>query len=710
MSPSFQKSIEILGEQMALAIGEKDPVQIEEVLKSGYEPSANEYGELMELSLEMKATSLSLWLVEKMAAHGVPLDKRKDKLGKTFLHLALEKKQSEVAIALLTRGASVDARDHTWATPLHYTVRFLPDLVPTLFALVHPDIHAVDVLDDTPLHWAACRGEAKAAEELLKRGANVNLRNQLGNTVVHCAIYNAPDLALTLLERAELDINAVDYNRNTLLHVAVKEGYEAIALALVKRGANLEAGPGEESLLFLSIGRSMVSVSKEMLKRSSPQALSWQISLAMKRKDFVKVERVLQLGYEPSFDECNRLLYLSLKEVSTPLSLLLVHQMAAQGMSLDTYRDNLEKTFLHLALERQMREVVEALLTSGANVNIRDLHGFTPLHLTIWDLPSFLPTFLTLADPDLDAADDSGEPPLHWALNAKDRSAVLELLRRGASTTLQNGSGDTFLHSAIQDKPDFALILLEELTFDSNVVDDRGNTLLHKALQERNEKIAVVLMRKGASLKAKNHKGETPLSLSIECRMTSITKVIVARLSASVALHARERAVVLRLHAAILSMNEREMNECVSQLESDDLRHPNFAGCTPLVSAVQNGYVSALCALIQKLRPNPATPADADEEQWAEALQVATIKGDIESAKKLIEVATLKELLRPNARGQNAFHLAILFQRAELCERLRAREPEYWYKEDSEGCTPETYLILIKRKAEESAAAQPEEA
>ena len=78
-------------------------------------------------------------------------------------------------------------------------------------------------------------------------------------------------------------------------------------------------------------------------------------------------------------------------------------------------------TVLHLAVELERVEIVELLLDAGANVNVPDRTGCTPLHFAV--------------DVEADGAWQMGEKPIP--------NLSLLLLRRGADPHLPDRSGET---------------------------------------------------------------------------------------------------------------------------------------------------------------------------------------------------------------------------------------------------------------------------
>ena len=102
--------------------------------------------------------------------------------GETALHLAAAGEAYGAVVALLTRGAAIDARTHFGWTPLHYAV--WGDARGATEALIDhgAEIEARVVGGWTPLHLGVWAESRAAVEALLARGASVSATNEDGNT------------------------------------------------------------------------------------------------------------------------------------------------------------------------------------------------------------------------------------------------------------------------------------------------------------------------------------------------------------------------------------------------------------------------------------------------------------------------------------------------------------------------------------------------
>ncbi|CAB0036437.1 unnamed protein product [Trichogramma brassicae] len=93
-------------------------------------------------------------------------------------------------------------------------------------------------------------------------------------------------------------------------------------------------------------------------------------------------------------------------------------------------------------------EVAELLLRYGADANLTNANGSTPLHVfckekSKIDLVELLLTKKPTTIVDVDARDKEGNAPLHLALCNDNRKAIELLLKRGADPNLANDKGET---------------------------------------------------------------------------------------------------------------------------------------------------------------------------------------------------------------------------------------------------------------------------
>ena len=162
----------------------------------------------------------------------------------TPLHAASYKGHYDVVLALLdndTKDKKVNGK-----TPLHAAYYGKQPEIMELLLEKGADVDAKGALDNTLLHCAALDGRMKEVELLLKYEPDINARNKNGWTPLHrAALRGRLDIAEHLLgfkpkdEHDEKpDVNARSNNENTPLHVAAIAGKFQMVELLLRHDAD----------------------------------------------------------------------------------------------------------------------------------------------------------------------------------------------------------------------------------------------------------------------------------------------------------------------------------------------------------------------------------------------------------------------------------------------------------------------------------------
>lgn len=163
--------------------------------------------------------------------------------GDTF-RIALRTGAPDVVKQLLAHGVSINGRDDSGRTPLHWILTHrlsraegLP-MVRLLLQNGADGDRAASPFGDTPLMTAAKADFPEALRLLIENGADVNRSNRRQETALHYAAEHYTLETIRILMDAGADINAADQMRQTPLHIAARRNRRDVVKTLLAYDAD----------------------------------------------------------------------------------------------------------------------------------------------------------------------------------------------------------------------------------------------------------------------------------------------------------------------------------------------------------------------------------------------------------------------------------------------------------------------------------------
>ena len=432
--------------------------------------------------------------VRRMVAAGADVNHRPlSQDQSTALLEAVQHNHTNVVQTLLKRGAWPDAANLRCMRPLTVAANRHGDIAIVQLLLDHgakADIIASD--KRAPLLEAIVARQFAKSMLLLKHGADPHVSSRLGMNLLHVvAQKNAPSETIASLIKAGLPIESFDQYGRTPLQVAVESSSARAVSAFLQLGANPNAKceRGTNSglpTLFLAIPpKSGMRRSKKILQTLLTHGVSIDskgpknqtpLFYAISRGALEHARLLLQAGanIRARNSEQESLLHAAFS-ISNP-STDLITWLVQNGADVNWVGGKRQETPLFYAISRSSNglnsyglkpenaNVVESLLSYGANANFRNLNGTTPLSIASRACSVALSRVLIQYGACIYSKDQFGRSHLHYVFDgppSKQRAMIKFLIQQGADVNSRDYNGYTPLHKAVSQ--DWTWEVAEEL-------------------------------------------------------------------------------------------------------------------------------------------------------------------------------------------------------------------------------------------------------
>uniref|UniRef100_A0A8B9LSH5 Kinase D-interacting substrate 220a n=1 Tax=Astyanax mexicanus TaxID=7994 RepID=A0A8B9LSH5_ASTMX len=387
----------------------------------------------------------------------------------------------------------------------------------------------------TPLMAAAEQGSLEIVQELIRRGANVNLDD------VDCwtALVSAAKEGHVEVVKELLDNNANVEHRDmggwTALMWAAYKGRVEVARLLLEKGANPSI-TGQYSVypIIWAAGRGHAEIVRLLLQHGAKvncsdkygtTALIW----AARKGHYECVMHLLENGANVDQEGANSMtaLIVAVRGGYTEVVKELLKRNPNVNMT-----DKDGNTALMIAAIEGHTEIVEDLLDADTYVNIPDRSGDTVLIAAVRGGHVEIVRALLHKYADIDVKGQDSKTALYWSVEKGNATMVRDILQCNPDTEACTKDGETPLIKATKMRNIEIVELLLDKGAKVSAVDKKGDTALHIAIKGRSRKLAELLLRNpkdGRLLYKPNKEGETPYNIDCTHQKSILTQIFGAK-------------------------------------------------------------------------------------------------------------------------------------------------------------------------------------
>lgn len=457
----------------------------------------------------------------------------------------------------------------------------------------------------------AVEGKLEELKMFIESVGSIKERDENGATLLHhAAASNQVAVMQYLIPSIGININAVDNDSNTALHLAATNGHSDAVHLLLHGGAN-------DAILNSNMDAPLHIVTRannDQMIEAFLEHPTVQIVIAGHRK-----RTPLHVIAEQDHIESLRVFH----------NYTMAHKTGTFRLCA---KDEDELTPIHLAARSGSHRVLEFLMSNCLKHNYR---------------PEFVLAFL----------DEENSTPLHAAIDGGHLAVVKVLLRHGAKPDVtKDQQPPPFILASSQGKLEMMQAMLEFGSVDVVFCRDvYGQTALHRCVQSLNcAEIMCFLIENRAEVDAIDNKGRTPLTSAITAGSLAGVKML---LSKGASACVKDFQGFNALHHAV-TCNRKLITQHLLELPcaSDLVTDVDNCSLSPIHHAIKEGQSTLVALMVSVVKNKLKNIKDSVGNNY---LHLAATSGDAKALSILLDIPECHTLLNEtNNYGGTPLHIA----------------------------------------------------
>jgi len=349
----------------------------------------------------------------------------------TALHFATFYGYLDLCKFLISKEADKDSLNINNYSPIHYATKIECFPVFSYLYSLGANIHSTVKGGRHLVHLAAENGNIELLEFLLNLGGSIdiNIKDDKDYSAIHIAVLSGNLKFIKVLLEKGVNVNEMNYNGNTPLHIAAKKGKDEIIRFLIEHCIDPKNNENQTPL-HLAVYKNNLQAVKILIENTadinaqdSHKSTPLHIEILSGNHEFIKV--LLEKGANVNEKNCNgnTPLHIDVKKGKDEIIRFLIEHCIDP-------KNNENQTPLHLAVYKNNLQAVKILIENTADINAQDSHKLTPLHIAAKFGYCEIVKFLLEKDADVSIKDDEENTPYDLTINEDIQDMIYKAIHK----------------------------------------------------------------------------------------------------------------------------------------------------------------------------------------------------------------------------------------------------------------------------------------